>query len=280
MTDASEPRNSKFSGLKKVDYRVVSVVLLLVILLLILLWHPWAKTLSANSRTVQVTGESTVKSEPDEFVFYPSYKSANTDSQASLAELSKKSDEIVAKLKSLGVRESNIKTNASSNDGKYMVTMTYPNPEESSNVLQLTVTIDNRGLAQKVQDYLVTTGPTGSVSPSSTFSTAKQKQLQNQARDEATKDAKAKAEQTAKNLGFKLGAVKTVEDQAGFDRMMPVPMSTNMESGAVAVSSVGATAGSAGTIAVSPDAVKTARFPVLPGQDQVTYSVKVTYFVK
>lgn len=276
------PKNAKKNSRLSLNYKYVSIALVVVLLLVVALWRPWVRAATAATRTVEVTGEATVKSTPDQFVFYPTYTAKSTDSKAALEELSKKSDEVVAKLKSLGVSENNIKTNASATDGKYMVTTMYPAPDTNS-TLQITVTVDSQAQAQKVQDYLLTTGATGSVSPSPTFSEAKQKALQSQARDEATKDAKAKADQMAKNLGFKLGAVKTVEDANGFGGGI-MPMSARdvtVESGSV---SVGSAAGGAGTIAMSTDAAKpvagVAKLSIMPGQDQVYYAVNVTYFVK
>jgi uncharacterized protein YggE len=299
MTEEQVPKNSKFNALKKINYKYVCIALVVVLILMMVLCRPWMRPIAANSRTVQVTGTASIKSTPDQFVFYPSYTSKNTDTQVALAELSKKSDEIVAKLKTLGVTEDSIKTNSSSVDGKYMITAMYPDPSSSSNTLQLTVTVSNKDLAQKVQDYLLTTGPTAAVSPTPSFSAAKQKKLESQARDEAAKDAKAQAQQMAKNLGFKLGPVKTVEDAvpgfSGGGRIMP--MSASFESGSAAptivsstdmatqaVPASGAVAISAGGVTTAGAAgagiVKSAQLAVMPGQDEVVYSVNVTYFVR
>lgn len=297
MTDEQVPKNSKFNALKKVNYKYVSIALLVLLVVAVVVCRPWVRPIAANTRTVQVTGTATVKSTPDQFVFYPSYTSKNTDTQAALAELSKKSDEIVAKLKSLGVSDENIKTNSSSYDGKFMITTIYPNPESSSNTLQLTVTVNSRDQAQKVQDYLVTTNPTATVSPSPRFSAAKQKKLQSQARDEAAKDAKSQAEQMAKNLGFKLGPVKTVEDATqgfgGGGRIMPMTLdaTSTPEAGTTvtgsadtttmqAVPAIGSVAVGAGGVTTSTGTIKAAQLAVMPGQDEIVYSVNVTYFVR
>lgn len=285
------PSNKKSVFKRRVSlptWSVVAGVVFVLLLLAMVWWQPWVTKLTANTRTVQVTGEATVKSEPDEFQFYPTYTSKNSNKQAALTELSKKSDEIVAKLKELGVPESGIKTNASSDNGVYLMTTSFPAPDQSGSMLAVTVTVNTREQAQKVQDYLLTTGATGSVSPMATFSTAKQKELQAQARTAAEKDARAKAEQTAKNLGFKLGAVKTVEDQNGIGMVRPMALDA---SGPTTVAGSGmAEAGTVGTstisvagnapVTVSSGAVKAVGLSVMPGQDEVTYAVSVTYFVK
>lgn len=297
MTEEQTPKNSKFKAVT-LNYKVLSIVLAALLLLTIIFARPWQRPIAANSRTIQVTGTATVKDTPDQYVFYPSYTSKNTDTQAALSELAKKSDELVAKLKSLGVSDENIKTNASTVNGKYMITAMYPDPSGSTtNTLQLTVTVNNKEQAQKVQDYLLTTSPTAAVSPTPLFSDAKQKQLQNQARDTAAKDAQNQAQQMAKNLGFKLGPVKTVEDALpgiGGGRAMPMALSAGApEAGTVVAGSADTVTTQAlpagGTISVSsggattasgPTVIKTSGLAVMPGQDEVVYSVNVTYFVR
>ncbi len=252
MPDSVVPQNkSKMSF--SLDMRVIILVLLAVIVGMLLVWKPW-QTSNAGERTVKVTGEATIKAEPDEFVFYPSYEFKNADKAAALKDIGVKGDEIIAKLKSLGVEDSKIKTNSSGYD--YPI---YFREENSDPVytLSLTVTVASRELAQKVQDYLLTTSPLGQVSPQSTFSEAKHKQLDSDARDKATKEARAKAEQSAKNLGFKVGSVKSVEDGGGFDEVYPLAVGADMAK---------ETAGS--------------RLAVQPGENELHYTVTVTYFVK
>ncbi len=241
--------SKKSSFTLKLDYRVVIVVLLVVIAGMLAVWRPWIAT---GERTIDVTGTATVTAEPDEFVFYPSYEFTGADKAALLSSLGTKSSEIVAKLKDLGVADSKIKTNSSGYD--------YPVYKDSTSTptytLSFTVTLDNKELSQKVQDYLVTTSPSGSVSPQATFSDAKQKELESKARDEASKDARAKAEQSAKNLGFSVGAVKSVNDSGGFGTVFPMY------------------ANSAQDMAVS-----SGKLTVQPGENDLNYTVTVTYFV-
>jgi uncharacterized protein YggE len=120
----------------------------------------------------------------------------------------------------------------------------------------LTITVNDKALTQKVQDYLVTTSPTGSVSPQTTFSEAKRKELESKARDEATKDARSKAEQSAKNLGFKIGKVKSVEDGSGFGGIV-------LREGLTMASDSKATS-----------------LSVQPGENDLHYTVTVTYYLR
>jgi uncharacterized protein YggE len=241
------------------DSRTLIIFLLLVIGIMAITWKPWNKPPKSTDRTVQVTGEASVKATPDEFVFSPSYDFKNANKQAALDELSKKSDEIVAQLKKLGVAGNQIKTNA---DG-YERGIYFPSsePGQTTYSLSINVTVDSKDLAQKVQDYLVSTSPAGAVTPYPTFSESTRKDLQSQARSQAEKDARSKAGQSAKNIGFKLGAVKTVSEANGFG---------------------GAETLLNGNTATTDLAAPTAKsaIGVQPGQSDINYQVSVTYYIK
>lgn len=241
-----DDKSKKGSITLKFDYRIVSAVLLVIIVGMLAFWQPWNRT---SDRTVEVTGEATLKAEPDEFVFSHSYEFKNADKQAALSDLSKKSDEVIAKLKELGVADSQIKTNSSGYDYPYYKDGT----STPTYTLSLTITLASKDMAQKVQDYLVGTSPTGSVSPQATFSETKRKELESQARDQATKDARTKADQSAKNLGFSVGAVKTVNDGAGF--------------GGIAYPTMRG---------LAEDSLK---LSIQPGENDLNYSVTVVYFI-
>lgn len=255
MSQSSETppvRRTSFS----VDYRIIILVLLAVIAAMLVAWRPWSAAAGANERTISVTGEAKVTAEPDEFAFNPSYSFKNADKDIALAELSKKSDEVVTKLKELGVPENKIKIDSSGYD--YPVHKETDSPDITYD-LRLTVTVGDREVAQKVQDYLLTTSPAGSVSPQPTFSDGKRKELQDKARDEATRDARAKADQSARNLGFTVGKVKSVADSNGFGGVQPfrgeVALDSRVES-------------------LPP------QLQIQPGENDLNYSVTVTYFVR
>lgn len=93
----------KSSNTKAVTLRVnpwwLSAVLAVGLVAVVALWRPWDSQPSAGDRTVSVSGSATLKAEPDEYVFYPSYEFKNADKTAGLKELTAKSDEVVAGLK-------------------------------------------------------------------------------------------------------------------------------------------------------------------------------------
>lgn len=234
------------------DYRWVSLALLTAVVAMLLVWKPWSA--KVTDRTIDVTGTATISARPDEFVFYPTYDFENADKAAALAQMTAKSDEVVDGLKKAGVAGSDIKTNSDSWD--------YPVYEQIESTptytLRLTVTVGNDDLAQKVQDYLISTTPTGTISPVAGFSENKQKEVEAEARDAATKDARSKAEQSAKNLGFKLAAVKAVNDASGFGIYPGVAVDT---------------------LELKADSSRSS-LAIQPGENELTYSVTVTYFIR
>lgn len=258
MNSEQPTTNNKNKFNLGLDLRYVALALLSVIVIMLLIWKPWQPKLSANSRTVQVTGEATIKAVPDEYAFYPIYEFTNADKQAALSESNAKSAEVVAKLKELEVPNNKIK--ASTNSYGNYKPMPTDATEQTTYSLSLTVTVDKEDLAQKVQDYLASTAPIGSVSPQPTFKTETRKSLESRARGQATKDARTKAEQNAQNLGFKLGAIKEVADGQGFSTLQnegPTP-------------SIATTDGrSVGT-----------GMQLQPGENEINYTITVTYFVK
>lgn len=246
---------SKSSFSLTLDYRIIVGILLLVIGVMLLLWRPWEGRYGLDERTISVTGEAKITAAPDEYLFYPTYEFSDASREAALSKLSDKSNEIVGKLKELGVAESNIKTNSDGYD-YYGYNRDDNTPTYS---LRLTIKVNKKELADTVQNYLITTAPTGAVSPQYGFSDATRKELENKARDEATKDARSKAEQSAKNLGFSIGKVKTVGDGVNFGAYPVYLESSKM------ADDTGSSSSSLG---------------LQPGENDLTYQVNVVYFVK
>lgn len=257
MESNTRPSSSKLN--LSVDLRLLCFVLLAIIIAMFLIWRPWQSTPTASSRTIEVNGQATVKSEPDEYVFYPTYTFTNASRQESVDAASAKSSEVIQKLKEIGLTDKQIKSNTNGYDNRYPG-MPAPTQNEATYSLTITATATSREQAQKVQDYLSTTAPTGSVSPQASFSSAKRKQLENTARDQATRDARTKADQSAKNLGFTVHTVKSVNDGAGFNGGIPF-IRTEQDA-------------AASTRAAAPS------LNVQPGENNLDYSVTVVYYIK
>ncbi|MET0779756.1 MAG: SIMPL domain-containing protein [Candidatus Saccharimonadales bacterium] len=240
-----------------VDLRVIIVVLLVVIGVLLVIWKPWATKL-VSDRTVHVTGDATITAKPDEFLFYPSYEFKNADKAAALAAVSQKSADIVKQLKALGIADKDIKTSSSG----YDYPIYYGGDGNATYTLQVTVTAHDLAGAQKAQDYLVTTTPTGGVTPQANFSDKKRKELEAQARNAAAKDARTKADDMAKNVGFKVVKVKAISDDQGFGNGGIRPLMSATDSKAMS------------TEAATPS------LAVQPGENDLQYTVTVEYYIK
>jgi uncharacterized protein YggE len=254
---ASSPQKPNQKLNLQLDLRWVVLALLAVIVLLVLLWRPWDVTTSADARTIEVTGEAKVSAEPDEYVFSPNYTFKNDSKETALKELTAKSEAVTAGLKALGLPDSAIKSDSSGyNGGVYYYDETN---RDYVYTLGFTVKVTDEKQVQKIQDYLVTTSPTGSVSPAATFSTEKRKELESQARDEATLEARAKADQSAKNLGFKVVKVKTITD-----------------------GSLGGIYPYATHSMAAEDSVKSSapELTVQPGENELNYVVTVVYYIR
>jgi hypothetical protein len=98
-------------GFKGLTYLLTAVVVVL-ILAIVLFWKPWQPNVKASDRVITVTGEATLTATPDEYVFTPSYDFTDTDQSTALTQLTATSNQIVAKLKSLGVENSEIQTSS------------------------------------------------------------------------------------------------------------------------------------------------------------------------
>lgn len=238
-----------------IDLRIVCGVLLAIIAGLIVMWAPWDGS-GASERTIDVVGEASVEAEPDEFQFYPSYQQKGVDKAAIQQELITKVNGVISALKELGVDESDITVMSTSYDNFWEV----DGQQVVSN--SLTVSVDNKELSQKVQDYLVTTAPDGQVTPTPTFSKEKEKEIENQARTKALADAKQKADTTASELGVKVGKVVSVDDQQSG---MSFPMMYGGRGGVATMEAM--------------DSVS-ASIPILPGKQDITYTITVTYELK
>ncbi|MEI7632300.1 MAG: SIMPL domain-containing protein [bacterium] len=248
-------KNNKLSF--TTDYKIISAVLLIIIIVMTIVWKPWQSS-SSTVRKISVSGQATIKSVPDEFVLSPYFEYTNADRAKASDELSKQSTSINAKLKEIGVKDEQIKSSTSGYDRFYG----YPTPADSSaNTLQfqLTITLNDKDVAQKVQDYLLTLKPKGQISPAAQFSESKKKELQDQSRTKAIDDAKSKAQKSASQLGSKLGVVITISEGNSYGTPIAYSGLSSLES-------------KTDSSAVS--------VPVQTGQNDFSYVVSVEYELK
>lgn len=231
------------------DWRVVSAVLLAVVVVMLVLWQPWAA--KAAAKTITVRGEATIERVPDLFRFQPSYQHADVN------KVTETGNTAVTKLKELGVKDADIKTTVSAAtskpDGGPEI-LIYP--PRSTSTYTINLTVNSKDLAQKVADYLASSGATGLITPQPDFSKATRAQLDLEARKKASADAKAKAQVMAEQLGGRLGKVVKISEDGGYG-IMP----------------------SEGR-AVEADKSTASSPTIQPGTNQVTYSFSVQFELK
>jgi uncharacterized protein YggE len=260
-TTEKPPSKNRLQVSFPLDLRLVVFLLLAVIAAMIILWRPWDHTFDANARTVEVTGEATLSAEPNEYSFSPTYTFKNADKAAAIDESGKKQAELVKQLKVLGVADKQINTAIDGYEDYPYPPVYYNNQPtmEYNYSLQLTVTVPGRVQAQKVQDYLATTSPVGAVTPAAGFSDTKRKELESKAREQASRDARSKADQSAQNLGFTVRGVKKVSDGTGFGGPGDIQ---------------------SGLMSATGSNAQMAAPTIQPGENKYTYAVTVTYFIK
>ena len=250
MFNAQNPSN-KQSMLVKVDFRIVSIVLVVALATSVFLWKPW--TSSDPTRKITISGSATIKATPDEYQLMPYFeftgdRTKTTNDAATMA------SGVTANLKELGVKDEQISSNTNSYD-KFTVSGT--DSGEDTLTLSYTITLTDKAIAQKVQDYFLNTAAKGQLSPQASFSEDTQKKLEAEARQKAIDDAKSKASKSAGQVDAKLGKVLAITDDA---------------SGGVMPYAISSSAG------VEDMSIKSsASIPVQSGQNEFTSTVKVEF---
>lgn len=230
------------------------MLLILVIIGMLYFWKPWDAP--ASARTITVQGEAVVKATPETFEFQPVFE--NADAKVATAA----GNEAVTQLKKLGVKDIDIKTQASvSSIGTQpqlgiKSTIYPPVPVSTTSIYTITAVARDKVLAQKVSDYLATTTATGQITPTTSFSKDTEAKLLLEARSKASDDAKSKAIVTAKQLGAKVGRVSKISDDNG-PGMYPVGIPSADSAKSYAQSNIGAA--------------------VQPGLNQISYSLTVVF---
>ncbi len=220
-------------------------------------------------------GRGEVTYTPDTSLIYLSVEKTATTQDEAKSEANKIIDQITADLKKLGVAEKDIKTtNLSVNPNYNNQPMSEAQPESGtvSNKMvaipvrpttgngytanaSLEVRVTPLDKAQQAIDAATKDGATQVGTSQMVVDNAKQKDLEDQARLQAVKNAKEKAQQLANAAGIHLGRVISVqENNGGFVR--PMLMKTDM---------------------AQPLAVGSAPTQLNPGENTISVSVTLSY---
>lgn len=205
----------------RLDLRLLAAILALIIVGMLSVWQPWNKQTDPK-KSLTVTGQATVEHIPDEYVFSPSFSATGASSTEAVGKVSEVGNKIIAGLKELGIKDDQLTTRVDSTDsGSSNGAEIQPsNPAQGPHngdftaYYYITCRVKDKALAQRVTDYLATSGATGGITPRADFSLETREQLDAQVRQKAIQDARRKAETEAQELGVKLGDVISLsEDQ-------------------------------------------------------------------
>jgi hypothetical protein len=218
---------------------------------------PVASPAAEQPHTISVSGNGISYGKPDIAIAQVGVETRGPDPAQVVGDNTTKMNAVIAALKKLGIEDKDIQTSnfsvyAQQNydaDGK---------PTDYTYVADNIVSITVRDLS-KVGDTLGQSVGAGANSINGvTFTVADQTALEGEARDKAMADAKARAEQLAKDAGVTLGAPMSISENSA---VTPIPYSLNVRD-------------------VAGSAAAQAPVPVSGGQIQVNLQVNVTYTIK
>jgi len=169
---------------------------------------------------LSVTGEGEVRAVPDQAQLSAGVVTQAKTAAAALAANSTAMNEVFATLKKRGIPEKSIATSNFSINPQYPPYRQDAPNEDRSRIIgyevsnQVTVIVDDVSKVGTVLDALVASGANqaGGVS----FNIRDPKPLMKQAREDAVKDARAKAETLAKAAGVTLGSIISISEGGGY----------------------------------------------------------------
>lgn len=209
----ADQKNEKQLTLKLSSlWKISTFVLFVAVLGLVFYTQPWDRS-GRNPRTITIKGEVSLKRAPDSFIFNPSFEAESQEA------INNKTKEVVAAVKDLGLGDAGIQTSVSSYEDYYGMEGRTGKMRYS---VYLTLSVEDKELAQKIQDYLATSGATGQISPQVGFTKDTLKSLKDEATTLAVEDAKRRAQQTAQNLGVRIVRVLTINEPSDDFGIYPI----------------------------------------------------------
>ncbi len=170
-------------------------------------WQPW----KISSRQISVSAEGKVKGVPDISKITAGVELTKSTATEAQKEATSLLDKIIKAAKDKGIEDKDIRTDDISTSPQY--------DYDANKTIgfygrgMVTITVREIAKAQEILDALISAGATSVYGPQLTFSDEKLKTLETQAREEAVKNAKTKADKLAAAGGAKVGKVITIEEQ-------------------------------------------------------------------
>ncbi len=188
---------------------------------------PIASTITQKTDLFSVTGEGKVTVVPDTGIVDVGIISQKPTVKAAQTEVNTVINKISENLKGLGIKEKDIKTTNYSVNPQYDYTSPQNKIVAYSVNTSLLITIRELDKINDVIDIATKNGANTVGDVQLIVENSKRKELENDARNLAIKEAKAKAESLSKMSGMTLG--KIVNIQEGSNRIYPQPMMLKVE---------------------------------------------------
>ena len=186
-------------------------------------FKPWQ---TKPQETISVTAEGKAEAIPNVAHITATIESKNPNIDAARAENEKKVSTIVSKIKELGIKEKDIKTqNISAGQSYEPQTLMYPvppRPNTNSFSTSLEITLRNFDISDEVLAALTQNGASNLYGPNLTLDETAQEDAKTKARTDAVESARKKAEELAKLSGRKLGKAVKIQEQG--DVIFPQPL--------------------------------------------------------
>ncbi|MBS3072802.1 SIMPL domain-containing protein [Candidatus Pacearchaeota archaeon] len=197
-----------------------AVLVILVVALLAVGAYVYTNT-GFQRETVSVSGNSEIMAQPDLVSVYISIETANLSAEDSKNSNSEISEKVIRELKYLGFEDSEIETVQYNIYPDYSYTGSIQKLEGYKTTNQLKVKTDDFDLTGKIVDAAVDNGALINYI-NFEFSKETENTLKAQAIEEATQDAKLKAEAVAKGADKRLGKLVSVSTNDYYYRPYPL----------------------------------------------------------
>lgn len=224
---------------------------------------PWQ---TKQAETISVTAQGTADTVPDIGKITATIESKNPNLDLARRENDKKVEQIVTKLKELGVEEKDIKTQNLNAGQSYealpadrqvqpMMYPAPPKPNTNNFSTTLEITIRNFDTTDKILSVLTQNGLTNLYGPELTVSDDKLEETKSKAREKAVENAKKKASELAKVTDRKIGKAVKISELGDYG--YPIPM-----------------------MAVSGTDLAEKASRIQPGQNEITINLAVDFSLK
>jgi len=206
--------------------KITSSILWPIIVLTIALVAIWTKPWQTKTvQTISVSAQGKAEAVPTTAKITATVESKNPNLEKARNENKIKVDAIIAKLKTQGIAEKDIKTLNISAGQSYEIPITYPiPPRPNTNAFTTSLEIIVRDLktADSVLSTLTSNGATNIYGPQLTVDDQKLEAAKSEARQNAVNNAKIKAKELAQASGRSAGKVVSIKEQGDYTYPVPV----------------------------------------------------------